>query len=104
MRRIAGDQGEREAGALTFALKIRWLVLLLALGVGLSGGWLFTQMKSELSPTEDRGTIIINGNAPEGASFGFTQRYASQAEELLAQVPELQSYLMIVGSGDVTQR
>jgi multidrug efflux pump len=90
-------------GTLSFALKIRWLVLLLALGVGLSGGWLFTQMKSELSPTEDRGTIIINGNAPEGASFGFTQRYASQAEELLAQVPELQSYLMIVGSGDVTQ-
>jgi multidrug efflux pump len=90
-------------GLLSFALKIRWLVLLLALGVGLSGGWLFTQMKSELSPTEDRGTIIINGNAPEGASFGFTQRYASQAEELLAQVPELRSYLMIVGSGDVTQ-
>ena len=90
-------------GLLSFALKIRWLVLLLALGVGLSGGWLFTQMKSELSPTEDRGTIIINGNAPEGASFGFTQRYATQAEELLAQVPELQSYLMIVGPGDVTQ-
>jgi multidrug efflux pump len=90
-------------GLLSFALKIRWLVLLLALGVGVSGGWLFTQMKSELSPTEDRGTIIINGNAPEGASFGFTQRYASQAEELLAQVPELRSYLMIVGSGDVTQ-
>jgi multidrug efflux pump len=90
-------------GLLSFALKIRWLVLLLALGVGLSGGWLFTQMKSELSPTEDRGTILINGNAPEGASFGFTQRYASQVEELLAQVPELRSYLMIVGSGDVTQ-
>ena len=90
-------------GLLSFALKVRWLVLLLALGVGVSGGWLFTQMKSELSPTEDRGTIIITGNAPEGASFGFTQRYASQAEELLAQVPELRSYLMIVGSGDVTQ-
>lgn len=89
--------------SLAFALRLRWLVLLLALGVGLSGGWLFTQMKSELSPTEDRGTIIINASAPEGASFGYTQRYASQAEELLAQVPELQSYLMIVGPGDVTQ-
>ncbi|PZF77220.1 multidrug transporter AcrB [Aestuariivirga litoralis] len=88
---------------LSAALTLRWLVLLLALGVGLSGGWLFTQMKSELSPTEDRGTIIINASAPEGASFGYTQRYASQAEELLAQVPELQSYLMIVGPGDVTQ-
>ena len=89
--------------SLSLALRLRWLVLLLALGVGAGGGWLFTQMKSELSPTEDRGTIIINGNAPEGASFGYTQRYAGQVEELLAQVPELRSYLMIVGSGEVTQ-
>ena len=88
---------------LSGALRIRWLVLLLALGVGVAGGWLFTQMKSELSPTEDRGTIIITGNAPEGASFAYTGRYASQAEELLSQVPEIQSYLMIVGTGDVTQ-
>ena len=90
-------------GSLAVALRLRWLVLLLAVGVGAAGGWLFTQMKSELSPTEDRGTIIINGAAPEGASFAYTQRYASQAEELLAQVPELRSYLMIVGPGDVTR-
>ena len=62
---------------------------------------LWTKLPAPVKP--HRGTIIINGNAPEGASFGFTQRYASQAEELLAQVPELRSYLMIVGSGDVTQ-
>ena len=64
---------------------------------------LFTQMKSELSPTEDRGTIIVTGNAPEGASFAYTQRYAEQVEEILAGVPELSSYLMIVGAGEVTR-
>ena len=91
------------AASLKGALKLRWLVLLLALGVGGAGGWLFTQMKSELSPTEDRGTVIVTGNAPEGASFGYTQRYASQVEALLSSVLELRSYLMIVGTGDVTQ-
>jgi multidrug efflux pump len=45
--------------SLSVALRLRWLVLLLALGVGAGGGWLLTQMKSELSPTEDRGTIIV---------------------------------------------
>ena len=89
--------------SLGLAIRLRWLVLLLALSVGAGGGWLFTQMKSELSPTEDRGTIIISGNAPEGASFGYTQRYASQVEELLAQAPELRSWLMIVGWGEVTR-
>ena len=105
-RIVEGTLGGLERGyraSLSFALKLRWLVLLIGLGVGVAGGWLFTQMKSELSPTEDRGTIIINGSAPEGASFGYTQRYASQVEALLAEVPELRSYLMIVGPSEVTR-
>ena len=106
VRIIEGALGGLERGyraSLSLALRLRWLVLAVALAVGIAGGWLFTQMKSELSPTEDRGTIIVNGNAPEGASFRYTQRYAEQVEALLSQVPELRSYLMIVGPGEVTQ-
>ena len=99
---ILGGIERAYAAALGFALRLRWLVLLLALGVGAGGGWLFTQLKSELAPTEDRGVVIVSGNAPEGASFGYTQRYASQVEEILAATPELRSYLMIVGTGEVT--
>jgi multidrug efflux pump len=105
-RAVEGSLGGLERGyraSLSIALRLRWLMLLVALGVGGAGGWLLTQMKSELSPTEDRGTIIVNGNAPEGASFGYTQRYGGQVEELLAQVPELRSYLVIVGAGEVTR-
>ena len=106
VRVIEGALGSLERGyraSLSAALRLRWLVLVLALCVGAGGGWLLMQMKSELSPTEDRGTIIVNGNAPEGSSFGFTQRYAGQVEALLAEVPELRSYLMIVGPGEVTR-
>jgi multidrug efflux pump len=105
-RVVEGSLDALERGyraSLSVALRLRWLVLLVALGVGAGGGWLLTQMKSELSPTEDRGTIIVTGNAPEGASFGYTQRYGGQVEELLAQVPELRSYLVIVGAGEVTR-
>jgi len=90
-------------GALRVAVKARWLVLLIALGVASVGGYIFTQLKSELSPTEDRGTILVSGQAPEGASYTYTKRYAEQVEEILAGVPELQSYLMIVGWGEVTR-
>jgi multidrug efflux pump len=105
-RIVEGSLSGLERGyraSLSFALRLRWLVLAVALVVGVGGGWLFTQIKSELSPTEDRGTIIVTGNAPEGASFGYTQRYGGQVEELLAQVPELRSYLVIVGAGEVTR-
>ncbi len=105
-RIIEGALGGLERGyraSLSGALRLRWLVLFVALGVAATGGWLFTQMKSELSPTEDRGTVIVTGNAPEGASLGYTQRYAGQVEELLSQSPDLSSYLVIVGAGEVTQ-
>ncbi|MCB1380426.1 MAG: efflux RND transporter permease subunit [Alphaproteobacteria bacterium] len=89
--------------SLGVALKLRWLVLLLAIGVGAGGGYLLMQLKSELSPVEDRGTIIVSGSAPEGASLAYTMRYASQVEQLLATIPELRSYLVIVGWGEVTR-
>ncbi len=105
-RIVEGILGGVERGyksSLSAALRLRWLVLFLALIVGAGGGWLLMQLKSELAPTEDRGTIIVSGSAPEGASFAYTQRYASQVEELLATQPELRSYLMIVGLGEVTR-
>ena len=84
-------------------LRLRWVVMLVAVGIAGVGGLLVTQLKSELSPTEDRGTIIVSGNAPEGASFAYTQRYSEQVEEILKGVPDIRSALVIVGSGDVTQ-
>ncbi len=105
-RTVEGTLDRLERGykaGLRLTLAGRWIVILAALLVGGAGGLLFTQMKSELSPLEDRGSIRVSGSAPEGASFNYTKRYAAQVEELLASVPELQSYLLIVGSGEVTQ-
>jgi multidrug efflux pump len=89
--------------SLGLALRMRWLVLLIAVGVAGTGGVILMQLKSELSPVEDRGVIMISGNSPEGASFAYTNRYAGQAEEIVSQLPGLGSYLTIVGSGEVTQ-
>jgi multidrug efflux pump len=91
------------AVSLRMALRGRIVVLALALLVAGAGAWTFLLLKSELSPTEDRGTVVVSGSAPEGASFDYTSRYAGEVEEILAGVPELQSYLMIVGAGQVTQ-
>jgi multidrug efflux pump len=105
-RVVEGVLGGLERGyrsSLSAALRLRWLVLLMAVGVAGAGGYVLSQMKSELSPVEDRGTITITGNAPEGASLAYTQRYAGQVEEILAGVPELSSYLVIVGAGEVTR-
>lgn len=84
-------------------IKVRWLAIAGGLLVAAAGAYTFTLLKSELAPTEDRGTIQVIANAPVGASFAYTQRYSSEVGEILATVPELQSTLMIVGAGDVTR-
>ena len=53
----------------------------LALCAAGSGYWLFTHVKSELSPTEDRGTLQVQGSAPEGASFGLVPRWAKSTAD-----------------------
>jgi multidrug efflux pump len=101
-RALAGlERGYRNS--LQFVVSLRWVVMGLALLVAILGGYLFTQIKSELSPTEDRGTVMVQASAPEGSSYAFTSRYANDIEKILQDVPELQSYLMIVGAGEVTR-
>ena len=69
-------------------LRLRWMVMLAALGVAGVGGLLLTQLKSELSPTEDRGASWFREIRRKGSSFAYTQRYAEQVEELLQDIPD----------------
>jgi len=85
--------------ALGHALKVRWLILLAALLTGGGGAYIFTGMKSELAPVEDRGIIIGIISAPEGATMEYTDRYAKEIEAMYAQIPEVNTYFMVVAPG-----
>ncbi len=89
--------------SLRAALAIRPVIVLLALGVAGSSHFLFTSLRSELAPVEDRGTINAIGVAPEGATISFTADYARQVEQYFSKIPEVQNYLVIVGFPDVTR-
>ena len=74
-----------------------------ALLVAGSSFFLFTTLKSELAPIEDRGTIVGIGIAPEGSTLEFTDRYAKQIEQLYEQVPEIEQYFVVTGFPVVSQ-
>ncbi|ALA17672.1 MULTISPECIES: efflux RND transporter permease subunit [unclassified Chelatococcus] len=88
--------------ALVASLKLRWLVVLLAVGVAGMSAFYFTQLRSELSPVEDRGTVMLRGSGPEGATLAYTTRYALEVEALVSQYPGIRSTLSIVGFPEVT--
>jgi multidrug efflux pump len=98
---LALNRGYRSA--LEATLRVRPAVVLVAILVAGASYLLFTGLKSELAPVEDRGVLFTAGNAPEGSTVDFTSRYAEEFEALLNRIPEVQHYFVIVGSRAVTE-
>jgi multidrug efflux pump len=88
---------------LRLSLRARPLVVVAGLAVAAASALLFVNMKSELAPIEDRGVIRAFGTAPEGATIDYTARYAGQLEDLIASVPEVESYIVVGGFPEVTR-
>jgi multidrug efflux pump len=84
-------------------LQARWIVigvmLLSALGIAL----VWPTMKQELSPLEDRGTILATVNAPDGSTLDYTNRYAQALERIGQQYPEFDRIFANVGNPTVSQ-
>ena len=95
------ERGYRRA--LHTALNGRLLIILVAIGVAAMSGVLFTSLKSELSPLEDRGVLRLRGNGPEGATIAYTARYAEKMGQILADIPETRARLVIAGTPEVSQ-
>src|SRR5690606_8598690 len=64
--------------SLQAAMNAKPLVFAVFGGVVLLGGFLFTQLSSELTPPEDRGNLIVFAQAPEGSGFEYTNRVMTQ--------------------------
>src|SRR5690606_34100151 len=91
-------------GALRRALRMRAAVLVVGFVVpSVAIFFLFGSLKQELSPTEDRGTVVGNFVAPEGSTIDYTDRYARMLEEIYSQAPAVNRYFMIAGSPEVSR-
>jgi len=85
--------------SLAACLRHRAAVIAVFAVVAAAGGLLFSQLKSELSPLEDRGFFIGVMVAPEGATMEYTDAYARQWEKIYSEVPEITSYFVVVAPG-----
>jgi multidrug efflux pump len=83
----------------SLAVAIRHRMLVVAGGVASVGlaVFVFTLLEREFLPPEDRGAIVTFLVAPEGSSLEYTQGYQLQVDEIIARVPEVESYFSITG-------
>ena len=98
--RARGSEGGGVRGAI---FQARWIVL----GVmALSGAALmvvYPSMRQELSPLEDRGTILASVTAPDGATLDYTNRYALELEKIGRDYPEFDRIFANIGNPTVAQ-
>ena len=92
------------SASLQAAMNVKPLVFAVFGGVVVLGGFIFTQLSSELTPPEDRGNLVVQVQAPEGAGFEYTNRVMRQVEEVLlsyVESGEAQRILIVApGFGD----
>ncbi len=69
--------------SLQAALDAKPVVFALFAGIIVMGGFVFTQLSSELTPAEDRGNLVVTVQAPEGSGFEYTNRIMGQVEQIL---------------------
>jgi multidrug efflux pump len=80
-------------------LNQRWIVLLVMLASAAGSWWLYSTTKSELSPMEDRGVILLPVTAPEGSTVEYTRRYLDAVGNIAAQQPDFDRVFVFLGGG-----
>jgi multidrug efflux pump len=84
-------------------LQARWLVVGVMLASGAALVFVFPTMRQELSPMEDRGVILANVTAPDGATLDYTNRYAQMLEKMGQPYKEFDRIFANVGNPTVAQ-
>jgi hydrophobe/amphiphile efflux-1 (HAE1) family protein len=88
---------EKYRAALRACLGHRWLVV----GTGLASvavSYLFFQsLGKEMAPPEDRASIIISIDAPQGATLQYTDKYLREVETVLKPIPEVSTFFTAIG-------
>ena len=83
--------------------RARWVVVLVMVGCGVGIAMIYPTMKQELSPLEDRGTILATVNAPDGSTLQYTDRYARSLEKIGQAYPEFDRIFANIGNPTVGQ-
>lgn len=88
---------------LDWTLARRWLVLIVMLGSGVVSWVVLGNIKRELAPIEDRGVVLAQVTAPDGATLDYTNRYARAIENMGQSYPEFDRIFANIGNPTVAQ-
>ncbi|MDP3230781.1 MAG: efflux RND transporter permease subunit [Acidovorax sp.] len=97
------SQGNDRGGVRGAVFQARWIVVAVMAISGAALVFVYPSMRQELSPLEDRGTILASVTAPDGATLDYTNRYALELEKIGRDYPEFDRVFANIGNPTVAQ-
>ncbi len=91
--------GAAYTATLRRALRLRALTVLLALVVFGGGLYIGGMIPGEFAPQQDQSSMIAFIRGPEGATMEYMDRYLKEVEAILDDIPEISTYMAILGLG-----
>ncbi|HVP07600.1 MAG TPA: efflux RND transporter permease subunit, partial [Candidatus Acidoferrum sp.] len=82
----------------TRLLRLRYLVIPLALAIIAAAYFIYTRTGSGFLPDMDEGTFVLDYVSPAGTSLDETNRMLMQVEKILLEIPEVESYSRRTGT------
>jgi heavy metal efflux system protein len=87
---------------LHFALRFRWLVVVMAVGLFSSSLWTFTKLGAEFIPQLDEGTMLVQFIRSSSAGLTASVDLQKQSEKLLREkFPEIDRSFALIGTADI---
>ncbi|MGH9491541.1 MAG: efflux RND transporter permease subunit, partial [Terriglobales bacterium] len=83
--------------ALSGVVRVRWLVVLVFLGVIVATYFALTHVPQAFIPQEDQGMVMVLIQAPDGASLQYTEHIAAEANAIIARQPEVDGAFSVAG-------
>ncbi|RJP17184.1 MAG: efflux RND transporter permease subunit [Candidatus Abyssobacteria bacterium SURF_5] len=83
--------------ALRVCLRHRALMVAVGLASVIISVFFFLSLGTEMTPPEDRGSIIIFMKGPQGATVQYTDKYLREVEAILQETPEVRTFFTAIG-------
>ncbi|MDY6971471.1 MAG: efflux RND transporter permease subunit [Thermodesulfobacteriota bacterium] len=84
---------------ISWSLRHRFVVALLAVGALCFGGWLFSLLGKEFVTAEDKGKILIRVETPLSYSIEKTDKIMLRIEDKISNIPEVSHFFSVVAWG-----
>ncbi|HEY2857682.1 MAG TPA: efflux RND transporter permease subunit, partial [Terracidiphilus sp.] len=89
--------GRTYARSIHYALRVRYLLLLLFIGGLFAAYWMYNLVPTGFIPQEDQGFLMVIVQAPPGSSLEYTGSLADRAGYLIGQDPDIAGAFSVMG-------